>query len=83
MLTLAEIKRRESIFDPGSFSVNPVYVMSCITAGAFILVIALTPRLGALMSIVMPGTNALIAILLTVSAVVAMHEIYKMIVKKN
>jgi hypothetical protein len=35
------------------------------------------------MSIVMPGTGALVSILLVTASVVAIHEIYKIVAKKS
>ncbi|MBQ4136913.1 MAG: cation-transporting P-type ATPase, partial [Clostridia bacterium] len=32
MFTLAEVKRRESIFIPSSFAINPMFVLTCVSA---------------------------------------------------
>ena len=83
MLTLAEIKRSESIFDPSAFSLNPFYIMTFVTAVLFIVVCALVPGLGSVMGVVMPDTNSLLAILFIVIAVTSLHEVYKSIANKN
>ena len=83
LFTLAEVKRRESIFAPSSFAVNPMYILTCVCAALFVVVVASTPRFGAVMSIVMPGTSALISILLVTASVVVMHEMYKIAAKKS
>ncbi len=83
LLTLAEVKKKTSIFARPHSLPNPVYALSAVAILLLVIITALTPRIGAVMSVVMPKSGALVSILLTVLFSVGIHEIYKLLSKKN
>lgn len=83
LIVLAEVKRPDSIFAPGSFNYNPMYMLTCLFVLLIMILGIWLDGVGSVLGLCMPNKNILIAVGIIVAAVLALHELYKRISKKN